>query len=187
MRMLIFALAVIASGCTATQSAGTAEPAAAITVLSQVPIPERMARFVFLRTRDSKLYVARSAPVYMGDGKLGSTAYGRYFQRDVPAAEHRLQVRTRDAPGRCEVVVDAREGQTYYFMIDPRAESFRAFIGGDAMATLLGQGMWVALAGGLAATGLESYAQDCGGLFRLYPIDEQRALAALAGLEPAQR
>ena len=152
-RLLILALASAASACTASRSAGAPEPPAPDPVVSRAPVPEDMARFVFLRTRDSMLYVARGAPVYLGDVNLGSARYGRYFHRDVPAAEYRLQVRTWDAPGRCEVVVEARGGQTYYFLVDPRAESFGAFFGGDAMATLLGQGTWVVRAGLEAAQG----------------------------------
>jgi len=184
--IMLVTLATLMAGCTAGDSLQAPETAPASTAALAAPVPDGMARLVFLRSRESILYVARSAPVYLGEEKLGSAAYGRYFHRDLPSGERRLHIRNWDTPGRCEVVVDARAGQTYYFMVDPREAGFGAFIAGDAAAMLLGQGTWVAFAGGMAALTAESYASDCGGLFRLYPVDEATASDVLAGLEPAK-
>lgn len=184
--LVLVALVALAAGCTSGGSPLAPEERTTTVAENFAPVPEGMSRLVFLRSRESVLYVARSAPIYWGEEKLGSTVYGRYFHRDLPAGEHRLHIRNWDTPGRCEVVVDVRAGQTYYFMVDPREAGFGAFVAGDAAAMLLGQEMWVALAGGMAAMAAESYANDCGGLFRLYPVDETTATRLLVDLEPGK-
>ncbi len=149
------------------------------------PPSEGFARLVFLRTHDSKLYLLRSAPVYLEDQKIGDIPYGGWFQREVRPAQYRLTVRTWDSPGRCELVIDAKSDTTYYLQVDPRAENFGALVAGDIAATVAGANVWVALATGVTLQAAESYVQACGGLFRLYPIDEASARGRLALLEPA--
>lgn len=138
---MLAALAALAAGYTAAESRHAPAERATSVAEAVAPVPGGMSRLVFLRSKESVLYVARSAPIYRDEEKLGSTAYGRHFHRDVPAGEHRLHMPNWDTPGRCEAVVDARARQTYYFMVDPREASFGAFVAGDAAAMLLGQGM----------------------------------------------
>lgn len=149
------------------------------------PPAEGSARLVFLRTHDSKLYLLRNAPVYLDGQKIADIPYGGWFQREVSPAQYRLTVRNWDSPGRCEVVIDAKSDTTYYLQIDPRDENFGAFVAGDIAGAVAGANVWVALATGVTVQAAESYVHACGGLFRLYPVDEASALAKLALLEPA--
>lgn len=151
-----------------------------------VPLPspaEGSARLVFLRVHDSKLYLLRNAPVYLDDQKIADIPRGGWSQHEVSPAKYRLTVRNWDSPGHCEVVIDAKAGATYYLQVDPRNESFGAFFAGDMAGAVAGANAYVALTTGLAAQAAESYGQACGGLFRLYPVDEASAQAKLTLLE----
>jgi hypothetical protein len=158
MRFAIIVLSGLLSACATT-------PPAVVTT-------EAVGRshLVFLRTRDSRLYILRDAPVYVDGQKADSIAYGGAFRWDVDPGTHRLAVKTWDSPGQCEV--------------DPRTESFTAFMAGDVAGLAVSSNTWVALASGLALASAESYAQECGGLFRVYPLDESTARTRLAELGP---
>jgi len=179
-RMSLLLLAALAMAACAT-----APPTPRSTDVESLSPTEGLARLVFLRTHDSKLYLLRSAPVYLDDEKTGDVPYGGWFQRDVSPAQYRVTVRNWDSPGRCEVVIDAKADTTYYLQVDPRDENFGAFIAGDIAGAVAGANVWVALATGMTVQAAESYVQACGGLFRLYPVDEASARAKLALLEPA--
>jgi hypothetical protein len=145
-------------------------------------VPETVARVVFLRTDGSLLYSARKARVLLDGEKTGACALGGFFFRDIAPGEHRLVADMWDAPGRCEVVVAAEAGRIYYFQVDPRPRSFWGFAGPAATSELLGQSVAFSIGAGVAGMTAESYGKECGGAFRLYPVDEPTALKRLAKL-----
>ena len=171
MRFATIALTGLLTACTTT-------PPVAVTTEAG-----GQAHLVFLRTRDSLLYVLRDAPVYVDGQRVNSIGYGDSFRWDVDPGTHRLAVKTWDSPGGCEVVIDAQEERSYYFQVDPRTESFVTFMAGDVAGLAVSSNSWVALASGLALASAESYARECGGLFRFYPVDESTARTQLAQLE----
>jgi hypothetical protein len=172
MRFAIIVLSGLLSACATT-------PPAVVTTEAG-----GRSHLVFLRTRDSRLYILRDAPVYVDGQKADSIAYGGAFRWDVDPGTHRLAVKTWDSPGQCEVVIEAEADRSHYFQVDPRTESFTAFMAGDVAGLAVSSNTWVALASGLALASAESYAQECGGLFRVYPLDESTARTRLAELGP---
>lgn len=142
-----------------------------------------MARVVFFRTKESALYIARKAAIHVDDSKVGGTAYGGFHHHDVLPGEHRLRADMWDLPGTCELTLNAVAGRTYYFQVDPRQESFGAFSAAGFAASLVSGGVLADLGGGLAGAAAESYGKECGGAFRLYPVDEETALSKLSGLK----
>lgn len=145
-------------------------------------IPGGKARLVFFRTRDSALYVARQAALSMNGDKTAGLGYGSFIFRDVEAADHALRADMWDMPGRCELILTAAAGETYYFQVDPRTESFGAFASGDIASQLLSSNLFINIAGGVGAVAAESYGKACGGAFRIYPVDAGTARARLASL-----
>ena len=153
--------------------------------LGSAPIPDGKARIVFLRTRDSGLYLARQASVSLDGGKIGGAGYGSFFVHDVDAGDHGLRADMWDMPGQCELIFTAAAGETYFFQIDPRSESFGAFAAGDLATQLLTTNVLVNVAGGVSAVAAESYGKECGGAFRVYPVDANTAVARLEALRLA--
>lgn len=158
-------------------------PEQARTGASDISDSPEPARIVFLRTRESQLYVARKAPIRIDGQKAGSLGYGQWLFADVAPGERRLRIRNWDSAGSCEVVLDVQPGTTYHFQVDPRQESFNAFTGGDLAGLVLGQDIWISAAAGATAQRAESYARECAGLFRLYPVAAGQAERVLSGLE----
>ena len=143
-------------------------------------IPDSRARLVFFRTRDSGLYIARQAAVSLDGERVGGAGYGSFFVHDIDSGRHWLKADMWDMPGQCELIFTATAGETYYFQIDPRSESFGAFAAGDLASQLLAMNVLVNVAGGVSAVAAESYGKVCGGAFRIYPVDTDTALARLA-------
>lgn len=150
------------------------------------PIQDNMARIVFFRTRESALYIARKATISIDDEKVGATAYGGFHYHDVQTGIYRLRADMWDAPGRCELILDASVGQTYYFQVDPRDESFGAFAVSGFAAEMVSSGVLIGLAGGLAGSTAESLGKECSGAFRLYPVDQETANSKLLDLKLSQ-
>lgn len=148
-------------------------------------IPDGKARIVLLRTRDSALYVARQASVSLDGEKIGGAGYGSFFVHDIDAGDHGLRADMWDMPGQCELIFTAAAGETYYFQVDPRSESFGAFAAGDLATQLLTRNVLVNVAGGVSAVAAESYGKVCGGAFRIYPVDADTAVARLGNLRRA--
>ena len=140
------------------------------------------ARFVFLRTRDNGLYIARHATVSLDGQNIGSAGYGSFFVHDTDAGNHSLRADMWDMPGKCELIVTAAAGETYFFQIDPRSESFGAFTAGDLATQLLTTNVLVNTAGGVSAIAAESYGKKCGGGFSIYPVDAGTAMTRLKQL-----
>lgn len=140
------------------------------------------AKVVFFRTKETALYVARKAAIHIDGSNVGSTAYGGFHYHDVRPGEHRLRADMWDAPGHCELTLNAEAGETYYFQVDPRQESFGAFSVAGFAAGLVSGGVLADVGGGLAGAAAESYGKSCGGAFRLYPVDEETAVSKLMDL-----
>ena len=161
---------------------GARGPRYAESAAASASIPLEHARLVFFRTCESPLYIARRAAITIDGRKVGAAACDGFFVRDVTRGRHVISAGMWDAPGRCELALTAAAPQTYYFQVDPRAESFGAFAVAGFAASLLTGGVLSDLAGGLAGSALESYGQSCAGAFRLYPVDPETALRRLAEL-----
>lgn len=149
-------------------------------------IPAGKARIVFLRTRDSGLYIARQASISLDGEKIGGTAYGSFFVQVIDAGKHGLRADMWDMPGQCELMITAAAGETYYFQVDPRSESFGAFAAGDLATQFLTMNVLVNVAGGVSAVAAESYGKECGGAFRIYPLDTGTAITRLGPLRRAE-
>lgn len=117
------------------------------------------------------MYLARKAAIHVSGEKTGATAYGGFSYWIVPAGEYTLRADMWDAPGRCELIFNVGVGETYFFQVDPRSESFESFAVSGTVADLASSGAFAGLAGGLAGGAVESYGKECGGAFRLYPVD----------------
>ena len=146
------------------------------------PVPKASARIVFFRTRESALYPARRARVRVDEQTTGYCSLDGFLARDIAPGSHRLAVDMWDAPGHCEILLEAAAGETYYFQVDSRQASFWSFAGPMTVADALGSSIGVSVAGGIAGMTAESYGEQCGGAFRLYPVEPVTARARLAGL-----
>lgn len=174
-RAAIIAAGLI-GGC-AARGPGYSESSAQI-----ASVPDSLARIVFFRTRDSALYIARKATISVDGEKVGATAYGGFHYVDVTPGTHQLRADMWDAPGQCELTLVSGSGQTYYFQVDPRKESFGAFSVAGFAADIVSSGVIGGLAGGLAGSAAESYGKNCGGAFKLYPVDPGTAKMKLRDL-----
>lgn len=167
--------------CACTASGPTFDEAG----IGSESIPEGKARVVFLRTRDSGLYIARQASVSLDGEQIGGAGYGSFFVHNIDAGNHALRADMWDMPGQCELIFTAAAGETYYFQIDPRSESFGAFAAGDLASQFLTNNVLVNIAGGVSAIAAESYGKECGGAFRIYPVDAGTASTRLGPLRRA--
>lgn len=178
-RLLTSLIMLLLSACAASG------PTFDRTALGSEVVPDGKARFVFFRTHDSALYLARRASVSMDGKRIAMIGYGSFFIHEIDAGEHGLRADMWDMPGRCEVIVTAAAGETYYFQVDPRAASFGAFASGDLVSQLLVSNAFVSVAGGVSAVAAESYGKECGGAFRIYPVDAGTATSRLEPLRLA--
>lgn len=174
---VVLVTAVIIVGCAARGPDYTAISAE----VSQAP--DDSARIVFFRTRDSALYIARKARISLDGENIGGTPYGGFHYVDVVPGAHRVRADMWDAPGRCELTLVTSPGQTYYFQVDARSESFGAFSAAGFAVDLVSGGVIAGLAGGLAGSAVESYGKTCGGAFNLYPVDPETASLKLRELK----
>ena len=159
-KLIMMAITLIISGCAA--SGASYESLKEKTETS----PDENARIVFYRTKESSLYIGRKAPVDVDDKKTGACAYGGYFYRELPPGKYALKTEIWDMPGECELTLDASAGDIYYFKVDPRSESFTAF-----------------MIGGVIGNAVESSGKKCGGAFKLYPASEEVAQKEMMGLK----
>lgn len=144
--------------------------------------PAGQARIVFFRTKDSRLYMARTASISIDGSRVGGTAYGTFHHHAVDPGPHTLRAGMWDAPGVCEVSLTVEAGETRYFQVDARRESFGAFAAADFVMALVTGSPAIGVTGGVGAMALESYGERCGGAFRLYPVDDATAKARLGPL-----
>lgn len=170
------AASLLVGGCTATGPAYESEQGRVEAV------DQEDTRIVFFRTADSIQYSARKARVSIDAEETGTVAPGGFIYRDLAPGAHRLKVDMWDAPGGCEILVSGARGSIYYFQVDPRQESLLGFAGPAALGEVLGQSMAVSIAAGVGGIAAESYGKECGGAFRLYPVDPDTARTRIAGL-----
>jgi hypothetical protein len=130
---------------------------------------EDQAMLVFFRTKGSGLFRGRSAPIDLDNKETGSCSYGGFFYRDISQGEHSIKTEIWDMPGECEVILHAQAGETYYFKVDPRDESFTAF-----------------MLGGVVGNAIEGSGKQCSGAFKLYPASEEIAKEKMAGLKQSE-
>lgn len=176
LRWCVAVLAITCFGC--TSNAPSDEK-----IIAGLNTPtEGGARIVLFRTRDSGLYLLRSAGITVNDVRVGTVSYGSFNYFEVPANSYDLSAGMWDVHGSCRLTLNAESGATYYFQVDPRAESFASFAAGDFALSLVTNQV-VSIAGGVAASSLESYGRTCGGAFKLYPVDPATALSRLAELK----
>lgn len=173
-------LALLLSSCSASG------PQYAELGVTPETVPAGKARIVFFRTGDTVLYIARRAAISIDGKKVAATPHGGFHYHDVDAGSHTLRADMWDLPGKCELTMTLAPAQTYYFQVDPRAESFGAFAAGDFITQLLAGNPVISVAGGVGAVAAESYREQCGGAFRLYPVDAATANARLATLKYAR-
>ncbi len=176
----VFVTAIWFAGC-----AGSAPLFTAV----ETDIPEvraDRARLYFLRTRESRTYLARRAPVWIDSGPSGLASYGSVFYRDVSPGVHRIRTGTWDMPGQCRLTLVTHAGATYFVEVAARTSSLAAYIGADAAATAAGASAWASVASGLAAMAAESRDRDCGGAFRLTLLEKENALDKLGSLRFSQ-
>ena len=169
---------------TAIGFAGCAGNAALFTAV-ETDIPEvraDRARLYFVRSRESRTYLARRAPVWIDGERSGLASYGSVFYRDVSPGVHRIRTGTWDMPGQCRLTLVAHAGATYFVEVAARTSSLAAYVGGDAAATAAGASAWASVASGLAAMAAESRDRDCGGPFRLTLLEKESALNKLGSL-----
>ena len=131
-----------------------------------ISLDEESARLVFFRTKESTLLIGRSAPVDIDGQKTGSCSYGGFFYRDILPGEYSIKTEIWDVPGKCELTLTAEAGEIYYFKVDPRSESFTAF-----------------MLGGVIGNAVESSGKKCGGAFKIYPASEEVAKEQMVGLK----
>lgn len=180
-RLRIAAACLLISGCTATGPEFSA-------IDDQVArVPDGEARVFVFRTNESKLYLARKARILIDGVHVSELARGTFYFEDLRPGEHRFMADMWDAPGACEVKLDARPGQVYYLQADPREQSFWSFVGPASAADLLGQSFMFSVASGVGGMAAESYGNACGGAFRLYPVDEAGARERIANLRFSAR
>lgn len=139
------------------------------------PTPEPTARLYFVRTRQSKLYLFRGAALTIDGERAGSVGFGTVVYRDVLPGVRGISVSTWDAPGRCMQRVAVEAGETLYFEVAPRSESFHAYVAGDVAATLVSRSAVAGAVGGLMGLMYESRQAECGGPFAIAPLDATMA------------
>lgn len=127
------------------------------------------ARIIFYRTEESSLFFARSAPVKLNGEKVGALPYGGFFFKDISEGRYSIKTEMWDMGGSCEVVLDAENDQTYFFKIDPRTETFYAFILGGSLNDVVKEPI-----------------ENCSGAFKIYPASKSVAAKDLEGLSLAK-
>ncbi len=87
-----------------------------------------------------------------------------------------------DHPGTCELLIEGRGGDTHFFEVAPRIESFAAGLPGGLIAPV-SPAAWAAqgamMFGGMT---VESAAKQCGGAFSIIPVLQVDAIPKLVDL-----
>ena len=158
-KLSILIFTIIITGCAATGPSF-------LEVKSDIEnLSKEKARVVFYRTKESSLYLARKAPVDINNKQVGACAYGGFFYLDIPEGRHSIKTEIWDMPGECELFLNAESGSTYYLQVDPRMESFTAF-----------------MLGGIVGNAIEGSGKQCSGAFKLYPASKEIAEKKLVNL-----
>jgi hypothetical protein len=140
-------------------------------------VDEGLARVVVLRTNEYDMYLGRSTPIEMDDSKIASCPKGGFLYFDVKPEPFKLSVETWDYPGECGVIITPKAGETYYFEIRPRDESFYPGSPGHFIPGVLGLGYI------LGVMAVDSIGEGCVGMFSLTPLRPEEAKRELLELK----
>ena len=172
----LVAAAIFCAGCAGSAPLFTA-------VEAEIPeVQADKARLYFVRTRETRTYFVRRAPVWIDSERTGLASYGSVFYRDVSPGVHRIRTSTWDMPGQCRLTLVTHAGVTYFVEVAARVSSAAAYAGGDAAAAAAGASVWTSLASGVAAMAVESADRECAGPFRLTLLDKEDARDKLGKL-----
>jgi len=128
-------------------------------------LSRNQARLYFLRTNEHSLYLARNAAITIGENDGGACPMGGFFYRDLAPGKYVIKTDMWDLPGSCKLVLNAQEGDVYYFEITPRMKSWTTY-----------------LTTGFLGNAIEASSQDCSGAFAIVPIPEEEAVKKLSDL-----
>lgn len=117
-------------------------------------------------------------PIDIDGQKIGSVICGSFLYKDIDEGKHIIKTEKWNTPGKCEITLNIKSKNIYYFQVDPRPESAWASTAG---ILLLG-----GAAGSVIGSAVESYGKECGGAFSLYAVDEQTAKSKLPELRLSQ-
>ena len=124
------------------------------------------ARIVFFRTKESSLFFARSATIFIDEKEVGSCAYGGFFYTDVSYGMHTVKTELKGDFGKCILNLSAKQGEIYYIQVDPRSETAMPF-----------------LLGGIIGEAIVSTGKECGGKFKLYQVTSELAKSKIRDLK----
>jgi hypothetical protein len=135
-------------------------------------LEEGKARLIIYRTKESKLYIAKSAPIALNNAEIGKVGYGGFSFKDVSPGSYILKTTAWDWPGSCEISFTIQDAdKSYFFEVKPREESYAAFKDGSIII--------LPEITGLIAAANESKGKACGGLFAIIPTEAKNAAAQL--------
>lgn len=122
------------------------------------------AKVTFFRTSESKLYFARSAPVYIDEKKCFSMPIGGFTSVFLQPGNYRFMTTTFDAPSKCVINARLNAGTEYFVEVRPNTSA--------AMELML---MSLASSAALSASnntyfpGFYGSEEDCKGMFIFLP------------------
>jgi hypothetical protein len=183
MTRTVLALSVVA-GLTACAASGPrfADPAGG----AAAPPAAEQARLVVIRPGQTPQYAVRDARLMLDRAWVGGVMPEGYRVFDVAPGAHTLVVDMWDAPGRCELAIEARAGATHYFAVAPRVESVLAGAPASmvpAVSPAAGLLSTMVLLGGMA---FESAGKPCGGAFAIAAVDGDAVQPQLSELRLSQ-
>lgn len=147
-------------------------------------------------------YSLSRAVIRVNDAPLGKLAYGGFLYVDVTGDEVAIEASAKSRVyGVCKLRLPANAGDTLYVDVAPRPASIAAdIVGTVAGAAIVGNapsantpaevivresgvvGAAAGTAGSVAASKIESAGKECGGPYRLKPIEAPAALEHLTRL-----
>lgn len=157
-RLLLFLVVLGTAGCAATGATYTEDQAV------RTAISPKNSRLTIFRG-DHIQYSARSVRIGIDGTTVGSVDNKGFNVFDVSPGRHILAADMWDAPGKCEVALDLKPANAYYFEIMPRQGS-----------------LYSGLALGVLGMAAESAGKQCGGAFEIVPVPEDAAVRALQPL-----
>jgi hypothetical protein len=167
------------------------------------PVASDRTRIVMLRPNGRyDDYSLSRAVVRVNEKRVGGLAYGGFLYVDVEAGDVAIEASARNQMyGTCELLIKAAPGDTVYLDVGPRTANIVANVIGAAAGTAaVGDGpTHVGLdeilvdestvpravgstTGSLVGSAAESVGKECGGPFKLTPMQESAALKQLARL-----
>lgn len=169
-------LATMLAGCAATG------PRYAETAAGSTSVPEEASRLVVYRTEAHRQYAGAAADVKLDGTALGGCDYEGFATFDVPAGIHVLGTDAASTMGKCELTIEVREGNRYYYEISPRVEHYVASLPGLFISAFGPVGFIVGIVTTLVGQSSEGAGTACGGPFSIAPVSEDVAVRALAAL-----